>query len=160
MTEEAERALVEAVKAITDRLNIVDEVFRQARLGVDMRLVFMCGASGLYYPQDYAKEWGRLYGIGLGPDVCSESLQSLYEVAPPAITPEIRRIEQIMHPVAVCKAQMDAVLVDARALEGRTAVLDSEDRQMEARATIVRNKQLANPRGRLRNMVAAWEGAR
>lgn len=119
---------------------------------------FQCGHSGLYLPGDYLKNWGRLYGIGLGPNPVSEVLDTDYDIAPPDITPEIRRIEQIMHPVGPCMTQVDFLLVDPEEFKASRAVLAHEDEQMEERARIVRARQLINPRGRLRVMQAKWEG--
>lgn len=117
---------------------------------------FRCGHSGLYYPGDYLKEWGRRYGIGLGPTPVSECLDSEYEVDPPAITPAIRRIEQIMHPLRVSMAQMDFHMVAPETLAGAAAVLADADPYMERRVEIVRARQLQNPAGRLHVMQAAW----
>ena len=117
---------------------------------------YRCAASGLYYPEDYMSEWGIKYGIGLGPTPVSETWQSEYNLAPPAITPGIRQISQIMHPCYVCKAQLDLVEVTEQEFEANKAILDVEDPFGEQRAAIVREKQLANPRGRLRTMQAAW----
>jgi len=118
---------------------------------------FTCNHSGLLLPGDYVKQWGRDYGIGLGPDPVSEVLDSDYDTAPPAITPLIRRIEQIMHPVGPCFAQVDRVMVHPDAFEKQKAIIAGNDPEMEERARIVRGNQLKNPRGRLRTMQAAWE---
>lgn len=149
MNKETEEALLANVKAITDRLDMVDKIFAAARMGVEMELVFMCGESGLYYPADYVKNWGRVWGDGLGPDVCSESLQSQYDIDPPEVTRGIRDLNQIMHPLRSSRAQMDAHLVDVRALEGHMAVPAHVDWDMSLRAPILRAKQLKNPAGRL-----------
>jgi len=101
----------------------------------------------LFYPGDYAKNYGRKYGIGLGPDPVSECLDSEYDTAPPAITPEIRRIEQIMFPVRNSKAQLDLMLVSPEEYAANRAILAIDDPRMEARATLVRAKQLKNPAG-------------
>lgn len=121
---------------------------------------FTCNHSGLLLPGDYVKQWGRSYGIGLGPDPVSEVLDSDYDTAPPAITPLIRRIEQIMHPVGPCFAQVDRVMVHPTAFSEQKAVMAFEDPEMETRAGIVRKNQLNNSKGRLRTMQAAWENSR
>ena len=106
--EQAKYDLLEAnVKAITDRLDIVDKIFAKAKMGIEMQLVFACGASGLYFPADYVRLWGKPYGDGLGPDVCSETLQSNYDVAPPEPDRNTRSMDQIMHPLFVSRAQVD-----------------------------------------------------
>lgn len=149
MTEEQEIALLRNVKAITDHMAYVDEVFKAARIGLDMVLVFQCNASGLYFPADYVSNWGMPWGDGLGPDVCSETLQSNYHVAPPEITRDVANLEQIMHPLYVCRAQVDAHLVVRSEADANMAIPDHEDYKMRVRAPILRAKQLLNPAGRL-----------
>jgi len=148
--------LEEWASAVTSKLTAVDKILKARGLGVDMVMVFRCGESGLFYPADYAKEWGRKYGIGLGPHVCSEALQSDYHSDLPAITPAIRRIEQIMHPVRNCCGQMDWDLVEARDAETGAAVLAQGDEDMTMRAPILRAKQMANPLGRIKLLQAQW----
>jgi len=157
MNEQQERELLENVKSLTDHMKMVDEVFKQLRVGRNMVLAFQCGHSGLYLPGDYVKNWGRGYGIGLGPTPVSEVLDTDYMTAPPAITPEIQDISQIMHPVGNSLAQVDYMLVDQDAFEENSAVLHKDDPHMRLRARIVRDKQLQNPRGRLRIMQMNWE---
>lgn len=142
-------------------LSVTDQVGRLMDQAMQKGFVpaFQCGHSGLYLPGDYVKEWGRSYGIGQGPHPSSEVLDSDYYSAPPPITPDIQSIEQIMHPLITTFAQVDFCMVHPSELEGRLAVLVKDDPKMKTRARIVRAKQLANPRGRLRNMQAAWEGA-
>jgi len=149
MTPEQEIALLANVKSITDHMTMVDEVFKQARLGRNMELVFVCSMSGLFYPADYAKEWGRGYGDGLGPDVCSESLQSDYHIAPPEPDRYTKSLEQIMHPLRSSRAQMDALLVDVESIGGNRAVLEVDDPNMDLRAPILRAKQMKNPQSKI-----------
>jgi len=155
-TEAQEQDLLANVKAITDRMAIVDRIIADNRLGVETVMVFRCGESGLLYPGDYIKEWGRLYGIGLGPHPVSESLQSEYEVDPPRITPGIEDIKQIMHPLRVSGVQMDLDLVSKEEAEANAPVIALLDKAMRVRAGILYAKQLANPRGRLGLIRAAW----
>lgn len=144
------------LKAVTDQVGrLLDQVQQKGFVPV-----FRCSHSGLYFPADYVKEWGRLYGIGLGPEPRSEVLDSDYGIAPPAITPEIRRIEQIMHPVRVCCAQVDLVLVAPAEAEAQSAILDRDDEQLEERAVIILAKQRKNPASKLPNMYVAWERAK
>lgn len=149
-------ALEENVRSVSDSNRIIDEILKANRMGRNMVMAFQCGESGLYYPPDYIKEWGKLYGIGLGPHPVSESLQSEYEVAPPAITPETQSLLQIMHPVRSSCAQMDLDLVDASVFADKAAVLVHEDPLMRRRVPILYSKQVANPRGRLGATRAAW----
>lgn len=155
--------LEQDILAVTSRLTYLDQIIKARGLGLEMEPVFRCGASGLYYPSDYVKNWGILYGIGLGPDVCSESLQTEYGSNPPEITPDTRSIEEIMHPVVSSKAQMDWDLVtvsDSANPEHRYAnfaILEQKDRHCHQRAKILRAKQLKNPRGKLALAQIVWE---
>lgn len=119
---------------------------------------FRCGHSGLLFEGDYLKEWGRKYGIGLGPQPVSEVLDSRYDCAPPRLTANIRSIDQIMHPLAHTFAQVDMVMVRPEELTGdKAAVTMAADPYMQRRARIVLQKQLVNPRSRipmLRNALA------
>jgi len=141
-----------ALKATTDQTGgLMDLVTQKGFVPA-----FVCNHSGLYLPGDYVKEWGRKYGIGLGPDPVSEVLDTDYDTAPPAITPDIRRIEQIMHPVGPCFAQVDRQMVHPSVFKSTAAIMERDDKHMEARVAIVRPKQLSNKRGRLRVLQAAW----
>jgi len=160
MTEEQEQQLLANVKSLTDRLTIVDEILAAAKLGEEMVMVFQCGESGLYYPGDYVRNWGKLYGIGLGPHPVSESLQSEYDIDPPEITREIRSLSQIMHPMRVSCAQMDMDLVAKEIFDDSYAILAIDDPYYTERAAILRAKQLINPAGRLHIAEAAWNKKR
>ena len=141
-----------AVKAVTDKTGgIMDQV-----TGKNLVPAFQCGHSQLLYPPDYAKEWGRLYGIGLGPDVCSEALDSDYHTAPPVIDNNIRRITDVMHGLVVTKAQMDFVMVTPEALAAAPTVLALGDEHYEERAPILLQKQLAKSQP-LKALFAEWE---
>lgn len=156
MNEDQEKELLENIKSITDRLDIVDKIFAANRLGHNMVMAFQCGESGLYYPADYIKRWGQVYGIGLGPHPVSESLQSEYDVSPPLLTPEIQDLTQLMHPLRVSGAQMDLDLVDNEHYLANAAILVSGDPLMRKRVPILYEKQCKNPRGRLGQARAAW----
>jgi len=160
MNKEQEEALLANVKSLTDRMTMVDEVFRQLKVGRKMVLAFQCGHSGLYLPGDYVKNWGRGYGIGLGPHPVSEVLDTDYFTAPPPITPETESLDQIMHPVGNSFAQVDYMLVDEAVMASDAAILAKDDPHMRKRSSIVRNKQMINPRSRLPNMAALWHMAR
>jgi len=150
---------VVAIQAIEDALlATTDQVDRLMDLVTQKGFIpaFICNHSGLYLPGDFIKEWGRKYGIGLGPNPVSEVLDSDYHTALPDITPDIRRIEQIMHPVGPSMAQVDRVMIHPTAFMAGAAILDMEDQTMERRAVILREKQLANPKGRLNLLRAAW----
>lgn len=140
MTEEQEARLAKlegALRAITDQVGgILDQVEQR-----NFEPWFRCTHSGLLYPPDYAKEYGRKYGIGLGPDVCSEALDTVYELPLPDWDPAQRRPEGVMHPLRVTRAQLDFILLPpGRRTE--LAILDIEDEGMEERCRVIRRKQV------------------
>jgi hypothetical protein len=149
--------LEQEIKTVTDRMTLVDQILKAQGRGVKMIPAFRCGESGLWYPGDYIKLWGKKYGIGLGYHPCSESLQSMYEVQPPTIDGQIKKITQVMHPLRVSGCQMDFDLVDEETFKEKSAVLVVDDLDMEKRGPILRKKQLANSAGQLKIMQAAWE---
>jgi len=145
------QAIEDALLATTDQVGkLMDIVLQKGFVPA-----FICNHSGLFLPGDYVKQWGRLYGIGLGSQPVSEVLDSDYETDLPAITPDIRSLDQIMHPVGPCVAQVDRVMVHPSQLSN-LAVMEKEDPQMNRRAKILFEKQLANPKGRLNLVRAAW----
>ena len=101
---------------------------------------YRCSRTGLYFPGDYAAEWGRKYGKGLGPNVVSEALVNLYGSDIPAA----QRAEQTMHPVAVCCAQVDLVQIEETEYAANRAILQEEDLDMTQRMTVMRGRQLVN----------------
>lgn len=153
ITPEQFAELEAQLRTVTDRVDgLLDLVNQKGFVPA-----FVCNHSGLFLPGDYVKEWGRKYGIGLGPSPVSEVLDSDYETDAPDITPQIRSIEQIMHPVGPCFAQVDLLMISPAQFKAQKAIIDAEDRGMYERAKIVRARQLVNPRGRLRAMQAKWE---
>ena len=104
---------------------------------------FRCSWSGLLYPADYFKEWGRKYGLGLGPVPVSEALNSRTDL--PCCIPEGGSMEAAMHPIEVTMAQLDLVEVSEEEYNANRAILASEDPRMEKRARILRGKQLEKP---------------
>jgi len=105
------------------------------------RMAFRCRHSGLYYPPDYAKEWGRKYGIGLGPHPVSEILDTNYnaKIATCEVDPS-----RTMFPVGVTKGQLDFVMVTHEEYNANKAILAIDDPRMEKRAKIVQEKQKKN----------------
>jgi len=127
-----------ALKSVTDQLTGLDEL-----VNGEKQMFFRCSHSGLLYPADYIKEWGRKYGIGLGPDPVSECLDTQYYVAPP--DPRYcGTLEDYMHPFGVTKAQVDFVLIPTAAPHDML-VLDRQDPRYVQRKGILRAKQLKNP---------------
>lgn len=157
MAKKTMEQLEQELLSVTDQVGMLMDLVVQK----DFVPAFRCGHSGLWLPGDYVKEWGRLYGIGLGPTPVSEVLDSLYDIAPPAITPDLRRIEQVMHPVQVSMSQVDFDMVPAATFErpGAAAILAADDADMERRCAIVYAKQLVNPNSRVPLMRASWFNA-
>lgn len=151
--EELEQVVLSQGSSLTK----LDNLIRNNKNGRLTVLGFRCNHSGLYFPADYVKNWGRGYGSGLGPSPVSETLDSDYETAPPALTGDIRNIEQIMHPLVVTKAQIDLMDVDEQDFKNSQLVLAVNDPYLEKRARIIRPKQLINPRGTIRLLQAKFE---
>lgn len=144
----------------TSLLAVTDQIGKLMDLALQKDFVpaFVCSHSGLLLPGEYVRDWGRNgIGIGLGPDPVSDVLDSDYDTPPPALTPDIRRIEQIMHPVGPCMGQIDLQMVHPSVFEARAAIMDRDDDLMERRAGVVRAKQMKNPRGRLAIMERAYQ---
>lgn len=99
---------------------------------------FRCSRTGVLFPGDYVEEWGKRYGIGLGSVPVSEALTNRYDI-PVASSRDER---QTMHPVGVCRAQVDLVDVPEEEFTANAAVLAIEDISMERRAPIMRGRQL------------------
>lgn len=93
---------------------------------------FRCSRTGLLYPSDYVEEWGRKYGIGLGPVPISEALVNDYH----------RDIAGDMHGLSVARAQIDMVEVTEEEFIQNQAILDIDDPKYKARSDIMRSKQL------------------
>lgn len=145
------------LKAVTDRLTVLDRIIDAAKLGVDMRMVFQCNHSGLFFEDDYIKQWGRLYGIGLGPNPVSEVLDTDYFTDPPPLTNQIRNIEQISHPVGHCLVQVDMHLVEVSHFESKRAIVALQDPFMDNRMRIIHQKQAVNPASKMKLMRLQWE---
>lgn len=102
---------------------------------------FRCSHSGLYFPDDYVKQWGRKYGIGLGRQSISEVLDTDY--AQPVCTPEHDH-SRSMHPVGVTRVQVDLVEVSEEEYESNRAIVDLDDPKMIKRAALIQEKQKIN----------------
>lgn len=89
---------------------------------------FQCAHSGLLYPGDYIKGWGIKYGRGMGPEPVSMVYDSMYGVNPsiPGDARNRRPNINILHPVKVCRAQVDLVEVTADYFEKNRALLPGE----------------------------------
>jgi hypothetical protein len=100
---------------------------------------FRCAHSGLYYPPDYCKEWGRKYGVGLGSKPVSEVLNTEY------LFPAVKGLNgKMMHPVGNTYAQVDFCYVAVEEYNENQAILQADDPTMETRSAILRDKQSQN----------------
>jgi len=152
LTEAQALELEEQFQSVTDKTGMLFDLV----IGKGFKPVFHCSHSGLFYPGDYGKNWGRKYGIGLGPTPVSEALDTDYDTDPPDLGNRIRRPEQIMHPVGPFFAKMDFLVVHPL-VAGTMAVAAEDDPDMFQRVPILRAKQLANPKGRIK-MILAQKG--
>jgi len=105
---------------------------------------FQCSHSGLLYPENYIKEWGTTYGRGMGPEPVSMVYDTCYGVNPsiPSDTRSRRGNASIMHPVKVCRAQIDLVEVTPEEFKKRKALLPGNPAIRE----ILMEKQKKNKR--------------
>lgn len=101
-------------------------------------LVFRCARTGLFYPVDYMEEWGKTYGIGLGPVPVSEALINDY-LGPIC---KSRDSSRTMHPVGYCYSQIDLCEVADEEVELNSGVLELSDPMMSRRAAIMRERQI------------------
>jgi hypothetical protein len=101
-----------------------------------MMKAFRCSRTGMMFPADYVEQWGKTYGIGLGPVPVSEALVNDYE----------REIagdgDTGMHPLSVCKSQVDMVEVDEKEFDSKKAIIDIDDPKLRIRGQLMREKQL------------------
>lgn len=97
---------------------------------------FRCARTNLLYPEDFVEEWGRKYGIGLGPVPISEALVNDYH------RKVVEDGEEPMHPLSVCRAQVDLVDVTPEEFAEREAVLAIDDPKLNRRSGIMRGRQI------------------
>jgi hypothetical protein len=136
----------ENLKTVTDRLDHLDNLMSGKE-----ELVFRCSHSGLFYPSDYISQWGRKYGIGLGKEVVSECLDTLYENQ--VIRPEnAQTMDQVMYPVGVSRSQVDCFFVSPVVAEEKKPIIASEDPVYIKRTPILIQKQLEHPGSILKSL--------
>jgi len=119
-----------------------------------MSKAFRCSRTGLLFPPDYMEEWGKKYGIGLGPVPISEALVNDYHRDPVGST------DTGMHGLSVCRSQVDLVDVSEEELITNSAILDIDDIGYRHRGPLMRAKQLkksALMRDRYPSSIAAAE---
>ena len=148
----SEQDMLEVLATVTDKFGGFMDKWKAGLV-----MAFRCSASGLFYPADYLKGYGSIYGIGLGPVACSESLQSDYTTPPAEITNLTRSISQIMHPLESSRAQLDHVMISPAEMKRATPVLVVDDPFYDLRAPILRAKQLKNPAGRIKVLQSKFE---
>lgn len=98
---------------------------------------YRCSHSGLYFPEDYVKEWGKKYGIGLGNVPVSEVLDTDYHSK---IDTTVRG-EKMMHSVGVTRAQLDFCIIPEEEYEANKAIIAVNDPDYSQRIDIIRSKQ-------------------
>jgi len=97
---------------------------------------FRCARTGVMYPADYVEQWGRSYGIGLGPTPVSEALVNDYD------KPVVTSVDgQSMHPLSVCAAQIDCVDVPEMEYNEKKGILHIHDIGYQRRAKLMIEKQ-------------------
>lgn len=143
--EELEQALL----ALTDRLDHLDPLVQ----GME-HLYFRCSHSGLFFPADYLSQWGRKYGVGLGPQPVSECLNSRYDIFPTAHS-NMRSELDVMHPLDVSMAPVVPVFSTDVMPPGRMLVLAMDDPWNYVRSKFLRAKQLLNPANQIQLALGA-----
>jgi hypothetical protein len=101
-----------------------------------MKKAYVCQSCGSIYPADYADQWGRKYGHGLGSMPVCEALNSRYDLP---VGVDLRYPENASHPVGVCKGVVILQDVDDKAEYNILAV---DDPYMVKRAPIMQKIQL------------------
>lgn len=122
-------------------LKLLDELIKKNRIGVPTVMAYRCSHSGLYYPANYIKQWGKTTGIGLGPEPVSECLDTNYEGQ---IMPleKVRSLSQLSLPVNTTKAQVDLCNVPEDEYKAGALVLAFDDPEYELRMEAVMPRQL------------------
>lgn len=101
---------------------------------------YRCARTGVFFPGDYVEQWGRKYGIGLGPTPISEALVNMY--SDPVV--KSAKLNETMHPLGNALGQVDLVEVDEAEYLANKAVLAVEDPDYQIRGQIMRGRQLVH----------------
>lgn len=104
---------------------------------------FKCQRTGKLFPGDYVENWGRKYGIGLGPKPVSECLLNQYDGNRPV---KGANGSQAMFPVGNSFAGIQEVEVSEADMKKNSAILAIDDPQMSSRAQVMIERQIANKR--------------
>lgn len=116
-------------------------------------VLFQCEGTGLYFPGDYLEMWGRKYGLGLGPKPISECLETAWhkKIAYPE---DLKTVEQIMYPLMNGGHDIGAVILSPKDVaKCPMAVLGINDPFIVKRGKILRQKQLENKNGLLKQII-------
>jgi len=100
-----------------------------------------CSRTGILFPDDYVENWGKKYGIGLGPVPVSEALVNLYDGHEAS-----GQGEKKSFPVGVCRAPLSFITVSEATFKENAAIIASDDINMNARAEVMRSRQRAHKR--------------
>jgi hypothetical protein len=103
--------------------------------------VARCDRCGLCFPVDYYEQWGRKYGIGLGPVPKCEGLASNYaqKPLPDGFIP--RSVEDVMHPLHTCGGSVTLTDVSEQEALDNVPILAIDDPGMRKRAQVMREHQ-------------------
>jgi len=116
-------------------------------------VLYQCQGTGLYFPGDYLEMWGRKYGHGLGKKPVSECLESNY-TRKVAFPKKLKNVEQIMFPLEHGNHDIDAVIMSPEeAKKCKPAILMINDPFMQKRGKLLRQKQLDNKNGLLKQLI-------
>jgi len=123
-----------------------------------MPKVIRCNKCGLCYPEDYIQEFGRKYGRGLGKTAVCEGLSSNYHRPIMPRGQLATSVEQLMHPLSICRGTVGMATVTAEELKENTPILAVGDKGMKLRAPIMREIQ-AEKSASLRAAIAGFKPA-
>jgi hypothetical protein len=102
---------------------------------------YRCAHSGLYYSEEYYKEWGTKHGKGMGREPVSLVLDS-FDLRP--FVPRSNHPHGMyMRPAGVCRAQLDFVQVEEEEFKKNAVILPTSlDNKIKV-ARIMEKKQQA-----------------
>jgi len=124
------------------RLTALDAIVAAEKLGRPKTLAFRCAHSGLYFPPTYIKDWGRVTGIGLGPEPVSECLDTVYDGVTFPPMDRVRDVEALARPHVVTMAQLDLAAVPVEEFQAAQLILAIDDPDCEERGKILLEKQI------------------
>ncbi len=137
--EEIEKNL----KSITDRLDMLDPLVQGKK-----HLYFRCSHSGLYFPADYIREWGRKYGKGLDIHPVSECWDSMYHIYP-TVSRNQGSLAETMHPVRSSFAPINDFFASREMPKEFMLLTDVDDPNKKRRVPLIIAKQRKNKANKL-----------